>query len=66
MAQPAATGVALGFVGAQYAPCAIAIAPFGVGISAQGVLIGADVVNIGPTGAQTPTLKLKLWSSKKP
>ncbi|EIE18333.1 hypothetical protein COCSUDRAFT_68296 [Coccomyxa subellipsoidea C-169] len=45
-----AAGVSFGFVGAQYAPCAIPITPIGVSVSPQGAIIGAQVFNIGPTG----------------
>ncbi|CAL8465614.1 g5150 [Coccomyxa elongata] len=43
-------GVSFSFVGAQYAPCAIAAAPLGVGVFPQGVIIQPQVFNIAPTG----------------
>ncbi|EIE18332.1 hypothetical protein COCSUDRAFT_60299 [Coccomyxa subellipsoidea C-169] len=45
-----AAGVSFGFVGAQYAPCAIPIAPLGVGVFPQGAIIQPQVLNIAPTG----------------
>ncbi|BDA51464.1 hypothetical protein COCOBI_19-0190 [Coccomyxa sp. Obi] len=43
-------GVSFNFIGAQYAPCAIAAAPLGVGVFPQGLIIQPQVFNIAPTG----------------